>query len=69
MQEPSHLTLITGFPCYEGLLVEEMELVDVTSISWGEHSVTQHLNPFAPSISSSHGKGCRLEDEIYLQIN
>lgn len=61
--------LITVFPCCEGLFVEEMELVDVTSISWGEHGVTRHLNPFALSISSSLGKGCRLEDEIYLQIN
>lgn len=40
MQEPSHLTLITEFPYCEGLFVEEMELVDVTSISWGEHGVT-----------------------------
>lgn len=69
MQEPFHLTLITVFPCYEGLFVEKMELVDVTSISWGEHGVTQHFNTFALFISSFLGKGCCLEDEIYLQIN
>ena len=49
--------------------MEEMELVDLTSISWGEHDVTRHLNPFALSIGPSLGKGCHLEDEIYLQIN
>jgi len=69
MQEPSHFTFITVFPCCEGLFVEEMELVDLTSISWGEHDVTRHLNPFALSIGPSLGKGCHLEDEIYLQIN
>lgn len=67
MKKPSHFTLITVFPCYEGLFAEEMEQVDFTSISWDVHGVTQHLKPFL-SVPSS-GKGCHSEDKIYLQIN